>query len=107
MQNYLPKAALLPIAWFCVFTSARSHAQNTHSFHGSEISLGPEFAAPTGGFRAGNGTFDAIGSRYSYGVGGSMKYVYHLNNRYGLSLQAGAVRYYARANLFFGEQDGL
>lgn len=73
----------------------QSQSQNTVSFHRQELSLGPEYALPIGGFRSGNGLLDAPGAQYKSGLGGSAKYIYHINNTYGVSLQAGVIKYNA------------
>jgi hypothetical protein len=91
--NHILKRLHLLLVSLCVFTAFRSHAQAPHPLQYSEISVGPEYAVPVGGFRSGNATYSAPGGSYKYGLGGSIKYVYHINNTYGLSLQTGAIRY--------------
>lgn len=76
------------------------HAQTPKKFPASEISLGPEYAIPTGDFRKDNSANGLPDIGYNYGVGGSVKYLLRLNSMYGLSLQAGAVRYHPKRSSF-------
>ena len=79
------------------------HAQNQIS----EISLGPEYAIPTGDFRENNGVFGLTDTKYNYGVGGSIKYLFHIKSIYGLSLQAGAIRYHSNTSSLTAADKGL
>lgn len=78
----------------CAGTSVL-HAQYTPAFQRREISIGPEYAIPVAAFRKGAGVFDAPGTRFHYGIGGSAKYLYRIKPAYGVSLQAGAIRYHS------------
>lgn len=82
-----------------VFIAARTHAQNAYGLRQSEISIGPEYAIPLGSFRAGNGNFNAPDGKYTYGLGGSAKYAVHINEMWGVSLQAGAIGYHGTGGL--------
>lgn len=98
-KSYKMKGAHLLFLLFFAFTSVLQ-AQNNIPFQRSEISPGLEYAVPIGDFRERNNTYDATGIRYHYGIGGSVKYLYHVNSRYGLSLQAGGIRYYSNGSSF-------
>jgi hypothetical protein len=43
---------------------------------------------------------DAPGAQYKSGLGGSAKYIYHINHTYGVSLQAGVIKYNASDKSF-------
>lgn len=90
------KNAHLLLLFFSAFTSAL-HAQNKQSLQRSEFSLGPEYAIPIGAFRE-RYTYDAPATRYNYGIGASIKYLYHVNSTYGFSLQSGAIRYHSNGD---------
>lgn len=74
------------------------HAQQPHSFPTSEISVGPEYAIPIGAFRESKPIFGSTDPGYNYGVGAAVKYLLHINERYGLSLNTGLVRYHPKTS---------
>ncbi|MFT4203455.1 MAG: outer membrane beta-barrel protein [Chitinophagaceae bacterium] len=78
----------LSVAVFGTAISKNIAAQTT--IRHSEISIGSEYAIPVGSFSDGA----------EYGLGGSLKYTYHINERYGISLQSGVARYKYKGNFY-------
>jgi hypothetical protein len=55
----------------------------------AQVSVGPEYAIPVGDFRNNSNPYGTPVFKYHYGVGGSVKYLYHINHTFGLTAQGG------------------